>query len=141
MQQIMETLAMDILTNLAKQHTDYERGTTMSDLDNEFLQTSWHFDRTTGKDTAKICFVFDGIVAIDPDATAGEHDAAMRDAIKKCSSLVSDVAATFGSLAHVRSLRYLMWLTDKEITTGNDSARAAYSEARRKFTDVVMEAI
>lgn len=141
MQQIMETLAMDILTNLAKQHTDYERGTTMSDTDNEFLQTSWHFDRTTGKDVAKICFVFDGAVSVDPDATTAEHEAAMHDAVKKCSRLVSDVAATFGSAAHVRSLRYLMWLTDKEITVDSDATCAAYGNARRKFTDTVMEVI
>lgn len=135
---IMDTLAMDILTNLS---TDKERVTTMSDTDNEFLQVSWHFDRATDKDVAKVCFVFDGAASISPDATAGEHDAAMHDAIKRCSSLVSDVAATFGSAAHVRSLRYLMWLTDKEITTGSDSARAAYSNARCKFTDTVMEVI
>lgn len=142
---IMETLAMDILLELQKNHRINngcdEESNKMSDTDNEFLQTSWHFDRATGKDVAKVCFVFDGAVSIDPDDTAEMHDAAMRDAVKKCSGMVSDVAATFGSLAHVRSLRYLMWLTDKEIRVGSDSARAAYSEARRKFTDTVMEAI
>ena len=138
MQQIMETLAMDILTNF---NADKERVSTMSDMDNEFLQTSWHFDRATGKDVAKVCFVFDGAASISPDATAGEHDAVMRDAAQKCSRLVSDVAATFGSAAHVRSLRYLMWLTDKEITVDSDAARAAYGNARRKFTDTVMEVI
>lgn len=141
MQQIMDTLAMDILTNLTKQHTDYERGTTMSDTDNDFLQTSWHFDRATGKDVAKVCFVFDGIASVSPDATTEEHERVMRDATQKCSRLVSDVAATFGSLAHTRSLRYMAWLIDKEINCRNDSMREAYKESRIKFHDVVCEAI
>ena len=138
MQQIMDTLAMDILTNL---NTDNKRVTSMIDTDNEFLQVSWHFDRATGKDVAKVCFVFDGAATIDPNATVYDHNVVMDKAVKACSKLVSDVAATFGSAAHVRSLRYLMWLTDKEITTDNDSAREAYSAARRKFNDVVMEVI
>ena len=113
----------------------------MSDTDSEFLQTSWHYDKESGKDVAKVCFVFDGAVSIDSNATPEEHDTAMHDAVNKCSDLVSDVAATFGSLAHTRALRYLMWLADKEITVCNDSARVAYKEARKKFTNTVMEAM
>lgn len=109
--------------------------------DNKFLQISWHYDKESGKDVAKVCFVFDGAVSIDSDATPDEHDVAMHDAVKKCSGLVSDVAATFGSLAHTRALRYLMWLADKEITTCSDASRAAYKEARNKFTNTVMEAM
>lgn len=145
MSMIMETLAMDILLELQKNHRVNndcdEESNKMNDTDNEFLQTSWHFDRATGKDVAKVCFVFDGAVSIDPDDTAEMHDAAMRDAVKKCSGMVSDVAATFGSLAHVRSLRYMMWLTDKEITASNDAMRAAYTDARCKYINTVMEAI
>ena len=111
----------------------------MSDNGNEFIQVSWRYDKNSGKDVAKVCFVFDGAVSIDSNATPEKHDSAMRDAVKKCSDLVSDVAATFGSLAHTRALRYLMWLADKEITVDNDSARWAYREARNKFTNTVME--
>ena len=134
MQQTICTLAMDKLANLQG-----AKDTTMSD--NEFLQTSWHYDKESGKDVAKVCFVFDGAVSIDSNATPDEHDAAMHDAVKKCSDLVSDIAATFGSLAHTRALRYLMWIADKEITVNDDSARVAYKEARNKFTNTVMEAM
>lgn len=142
---IMEALAMDILHELNKRHTidstnDNSEESKQMD-DNEFLQVSWHYDKASGKDIAKVCFVFDGAVSIDSGATPEEHDTAMHDAVKKCSDLVSDVAATFGSLAHVRSLRYLVWLADKEITVCNDSARVAYKEARNKFTNTVMEAL
>ena len=113
----------------------------MSDTDSDFLQTSWRYDKETKMDVAKVCFVFDGAVSIDSNATPDEHDAAMHDAVKECSDLVSDVAATFGSLAHTRALRYLMWLADKEITVNDDSARVAYKEARNKFTNTVMEAM
>ena len=136
---IMDTLAIDILINL--QCANDDGSTPMNNTDNEFLQTSWHYDKESGKDVAKVCFVFDGAVSIDSNANPDEHDAAMHDAVKKCSDLVSDVAATFGYLAHTRALRYLMWLADKEITVNNDSVRAAYKDARNKFTNTVMEAM
>lgn len=131
---IMDTLAMGILTNMQG-----AKDTAMSD--NEFLQTSWHYDKESKMDVAKVVFIFDGIATISPDASPDEHKERMSKAVNAARDQVSDVAATFGSLAHTRALRYLMWLADKEITTCNESARVAYKEARNKFTNTVMEVL
>lgn len=109
--------------------------------DNDFLQTSWHYDKEQNRDVAKVVFIFDGIATIDSSASIDEHKERMGKAVNAARDQVSDVAATFGSLAHTRALRYLMWLADKEITVCNDSARVAYKEARKKFTNTVMEAM
>lgn len=113
----------------------------MSESDSEFLQTSWYYDKNKKRDVAKVVFIFDGIATIDSSASIDEHKELMKKAVNAARDQVSDVAATFGSLAHTRALRYLMWITDKEITTCNDSARVAYKEARNKFTNTVMEAM
>ena len=134
MRQIMDTIAIDIMTDIQG-----AKDTTMSD--NDFLQTSWHYDKETKMDVAKVMFIFDGIATIDPSASIDEHNERMTKAVNAARDQVGNVAATFGSLAHKRALHYLIWLADKEITVCNDSARVAYKEARTKFTNTVMEAM
>lgn len=81
---------------------------------NEFLQTSWHYDKESNEDVAKVCFVFDNAVSISPYASAEEHEKAMGEAVDACSHLVSDVAASFGRQAHVASLRFMRFLLSCE---------------------------
>lgn len=48
---------MDTLTNLQG-----EKDNAMTD--NDFLQTSWRYDKETKMDVAKVVFIFDGIATI-----------------------------------------------------------------------------
>lgn len=137
MQQIMETLAMDILTNLAKRHADYERSTTMSDTDNEFLQTSWHFDRTTGKDVAKVVFIFDGIASVSPDATTDEHERIMREAVNAARDQVGNVAALFGNDSRAAALRFMRWLISCELGAERKDEKLAYTMVRQEFGNIM----
>lgn len=105
--------------------------------DNEFLQTSWHYDKATGKDVAKVCFIFDGIASVSPNVTVDEHDAVMAHAVKECSGMVSNTAASFGRAAHVAALRFMRWLIAQELGAESEGEERAYTRAREEFVDVM----
>ena len=104
---------------------------------NEFLQTSWHYDRGTGKDVGKVCFVFDNAAEVDPEASAEDHETAMANAVDACSNLVSDVAASFGRQAHLASLRFMRYLIAQELSADNDHDEVIYRRIRNEFTNVM----
>lgn len=104
---------------------------------NEFLQTSWHYDKESNEDVAKVCFVFDNAVSISPYASAEEHEKAMGEAVDACSHLVSDVAASFGRQAHVASLRFMRFLLSCELGAENDHDEVLYRKIRNEFVDVM----
>ena len=67
----------------------------MSDTDSDFLQTSWHYDKETKMDVAKVVFIFDGIATIDPSASIDEHKDRMTKAVNAARDQVGNVAALF----------------------------------------------
>lgn len=105
--------------------------------DSEFLQTAWHYDRGTNKDVAKVCFVFDDAVEIDPEASAEDHEKAMGEAVEACSMLVSDVSASFGRQAHLASLRFMRWLLSQELGAENDHDEVIWRKVRNEFVDIM----
>lgn len=105
--------------------------------DSEFLQTAWHYNRGAGKDVAKVCFIFDNAAEIDPEASAEDHETAMKNAVDACSLMVSDVAASFGRQAHLASLRFMRYLIAQELDAENDHDEVLYRRIRNKFADVM----
>lgn len=132
MQQIMDTLAMDILTNLQG-----AKDTAMSDTDNEFLQTSWHFDRATGKDVAKVVFIFDDIATIDPSASPDEHKERMGKAVNAARDQVGNVAALFGNDSRAAALRFMRWLISCELGAEQKAEKLAYTRVRQEFGNIM----
>lgn len=110
MQQIMETLAMDILTNLQG-----AKDTAMSDNDSEFLQTSWHYDMEQRRDVAKVVFIFDGIATIEPSASPDEHKERMAKAVNAARDQVGNAAALFGRNSRAAALRFMRWIIAGEL--------------------------
>lgn len=104
---------------------------------NEFLQTSWHYDRGSGKDVAKVCFVFDNAAEIDPEASAEDHEKAMGEAVEACSLLVSDVAASFGRQAHLASLRFMRFLLAQELGAENSHDETLFRRIRTEFVNIM----
>jgi hypothetical protein len=129
---IMDTLAMDILTNLQG-----AKDTAMSDTDNEFLQTSWHFDRATGNDVAKVVFIFDGIATISPDASPDEHKERMGKAVNAARDQVGNAAALFGRNPRAAALRFMRWLIAGELGAETNDERNTYAKVRREFYDIM----
>lgn len=135
MQQIMDTLAMDILTNL--QGANDEGSTSMSDTDNEFLQTSWHYDKEQRRDVAKVVFIFDGIATIDPSASPDEHKERMGKAVNAARDQVGNVAALFGNDSRAAALRFMRWLISCELGAERKDEKLAYTRIRQEFGNIM----
>lgn len=133
MQQIMETLAMDILTNL--QGAKDKGSTPMSD--NEFLQTSWHYDKEQRRDVAKVVFIFDGIATIEPSASTDEHKERMDKAVKAARDQVSNAAALFGNDSRAAALRFMRWLISCELGAERKDEKLAYTRVRQEFGNIM----
>lgn len=103
----------------------------------EFLQTSWHYDKESNRDVAKVCFVFDDATNIDPYASADDHEKAMANAVDACSNLVSDVAASFGRQAHLAALRFMRWLIAQELGAENNHDEVLFRKVRNEFVDIM----
>lgn len=135
MQHIMDTLAMDILTNL--QGANDEGSTSMSDTDNEFLQTSWHYDKEQRRDVAKVVFIFDGIATIDPSASPDEHKERMGKAVNAARDQVGNVAALFGNDSRAAALRFMRWLISCELGAERKDEKLAYTRVRQEFGNIM----
>lgn len=133
MQQIMETLAMDILTNL--QGAKDKGSTPMSD--NEFLQTSWHYDKEQRRDVAKVVFIFDGIATIEPSASTDEHKERMDKAVKAARDQVGNAAALFGNDSRAAALRFMRWLISCELGAERKDEKLAYTRVRQEFGNIM----
>lgn len=123
---------MDILTNLQG-----AKDTAMSDTDNEFLQTSWHFDRATGNDVAKVVFIFDGIATIEPSASPDEHKERMDKAVKAARDQVGNAAALFGNDSRAAALRFMRWLISCELGAERKDEKLAYTRVRQEFGNIM----
>ena len=123
---IMDTLAMDILTNMQG-----AKDTAMSD--NDFLQTSWHYDKETKRDVAKVVFIFDGIATISPQASIDEHKERMGKAVNAARDQVGNAAALFGNDSRAAALRFMRWLIAGELGAETKDERNTYAKVRREF--------
>ena len=127
---IMDTLAMDILTNL-----QCEKDNAMSD--NDFLQTSWHYDKETKMDVAKVVFIFDGIATIKPSASKEEHKERMAKAVNAARDQVGNAAALFGKDSRAAALRFMRWLIACELGAETNDERKTYANVRREFYGIM----
>ena len=109
----------------------------MSDTDNEFLQTSWHYDKESGKDVAKVVFIFDGIATIDPSASIDEHKERMTKAVNAARGQVGNVAALFGNDSRADALRFMRWLISCELGAESKDEKLAYTRVRQEFCDIM----
>ena len=132
---IMDTIAIDILINLQGANDDWS--TPMSDNDNEFLQTSWHYDKETKRDVAKVVFIFDGIATISPDASPDEHKERMGKAFNAARDQVCNVAALFGNDSREASLRFMRWLISCELGAERKDEKLAYTRVRQEFGNIM----
>ena len=132
---IMDTIAMDILINL--QCANDDGSTPMSDNDNEFLQTSWHYDKETKRDVAKVVFIFDGIATISPDASQDEHKDRMCKAVNAARDQVCNAAALFGNDSREASLRFMRWLISCELGAERKDEKLAYTRVRQEFGNIM----
>lgn len=130
MQEIMETLAMDILTNL-------QGAKDIAMSDNDFLQTSWHYDKETKMDVAKVVFIFDGIATISPQASIDEHKERMGKAVNAARDQVGNAAALFGNDSRAAALRFMRWIISGELCAENKDERNTYAKVRREFYDIM----
>ena len=130
MQQIMDTLAIDILTNLQG-----AKDTTMSD--NEFLQTSWYYDKNKKCDVAKVVFIFDGIATIEPSASKDEHKERMGKAVNAARDQVGNAAALFGNDSREAALRFMKWLISCELEAERKDEKLAYARVRQEFENIM----
>ena len=132
MQQIMETLAMDILTNLQG-----AKDKVMSDNDSEFLQTSWYYDKNKKRDVAKVVFIFDGIATIDSSASIDEHKERMGKAVNAARDQVCNAAALFGNDSRAAALRFMRWLISCELGAERKDEKLAYTRVRQEFGNIM----
>lgn len=109
----------------------------MSDTDNDFLQTSWHYDKDTKKDVAKVVFIFDGIATIDPSASPDEHKERMAKAVNAARDQVGNAAALFGRNSRAAALRFMRWLIACELGAETNDERNTYAKVRREFYDIM----
>ena len=110
---------------------------TMSDTDSDFLQTSWHYDKDTKMDVAKVVFIFDGIATISPQASIDEHKERMAKAVNAARDQVSNVAALFGNDSRAAALRFMRWLIASELEAETNEERKTYTNVRREFYDIM----
>ena len=111
------------------------KDTTMSD--NEFLQTSWHYDKETKMDVAKVVFIFDGIATISPQASIDEHKECMTKAVNAARDQVSNVAALFGNDSREAALRFMKWLISCELEAERKDEKLAYARVRQEFENIM----
>lgn len=123
---------MDILTNLQG-----AKDTAMSDTDNEFLQTSWHYDKEQRRDVAKVVFIFDGIATIEPSASPDEHKERMAKAVNAARNQVGNVAALFGNDSRAAALRFMRWLISCELGAERKDEKLAYTRVRQEFGNIM----
>ena len=113
------------------------KDTAMSDTDSDFLQTSWHYDKDTKMDVAKVVFIFDGIATISPQASIDEHKERMAKAVNAARDQVSNVAALFGNDSRAAALRFMRWLIASELEAETNEERKTYTNVRREFYDIM----
>lgn len=109
----------------------------MSDTDNEFLQTSWHYDKETKRDVAKVVFIFDGIATIDSSASIDEHKERMGKAVNAARDQVCNAAALFGNDSREAALRFMRWLISCELGAESKDERLAYTRVRQEFGHIM----
>ena len=109
----------------------------MSDTDNEFLQTSWHYDKETKMDVAKVVFIFDGIATIYPSASKDEHKERMTKAVNAARDQVGNAAALFGNDSREAALRFMRWLIACELDAETKDERNTYTKVRREFYGIM----
>lgn len=126
---------MDILTNL--QGANDDGSNPVSDNDSEFLQTSWHYDKETKMDVAKVVFIFDGIATISPDASPDEHKELMAKAVNAARYQVSNAAALFGNDSREAALRFMRWLISCELGAERKDEKLAYTRVRQEFGNIM----
>ena len=132
MQQIIYTLAMDKPANLQG-----AKDMTMSDTDSDFLQTSWHYDKESCKDVAKVVFIFDGIATIEPSASIEEHKERMAKAVNAARDQVGNAAALFGNDSRADALRFMRWLISCELGAERKDEKLAYTRVRQEFGNIM----
>ena len=132
---IMDTIAIDILINL--QCANDDGSTPMNNTDNEFLQTSWHYDKETKRDVAKVVFIFDGIATISPDASPDEHKERMGKAVNAARDQVCNAAALFGNDSREAALRFMRWLISCELGAERKDEKLAYTRVRQEFGNIM----
>lgn len=114
-----------------------EGDTVMGDSDNEFLQTSWHYDKEQKRDVAKVVFIFDGIATIDSSAGIDEHKERMEKAVNAARDQVGNAAALFGNDSREDALRFMRWLISCELGAECKDERLAYTRVRQEFGHVM----
>lgn len=132
MQQIIDTLAIDILTNMQG-----AKDTAMSDSDSDFLQTSWYYDKNKNCDVAKVVFIFDGISTIDSSASIDEHKERMGKAVNAARDQVGNAAALFGNDSRAAALRFMRWLISCELGAESKDEKMTYTRVRREFGHIM----
>ena len=113
------------------------KDTAMSDTDSDFLQTSWHYDKESGKDVAKVVFIFDGIATIEPSASIDEHKERMTKAVNAARDQVSNAAALFGNDSREAALRFMRWLISCELGAERKDEKLAYTRVRQEFGNIM----
>ena len=109
----------------------------MNDTDSDFLQTSWHYDKETKMDVAKVVFIFDGIATIDPSASIEEHKERMTNAVNAARDQVSNAAALFGNDSRAAALRFMNWLISCELGAERKDEKLAYTRVRQEFENIM----
>ena len=124
---------MLIMDTLANNEVD----TVMSDTDSDFLQTSWHYDKETKMDVAKVVFIFDGIATISPQASIDEHKERMNKAVNAARDQVGNAAALFGNDSRAAALRFMRWLISCELGAERKDEKLAYTRVRHEFGNIM----
>lgn len=127
------TDSMPIMDTLA----NYEGDAVMSDTGNEFLQTSWHYDKDTKRDVAKVVFIFDGIATISTEASPDEHKELMKKAVNAARDQVGNAAALFGNDSRAAALRFMRWLISCELGAERKDEKLAYTRVRQEFGHIM----
>lgn len=109
----------------------------MSDNDSDFLQTSWHYDKNTKMDVAKVVFIFDGIATISPQASIDEHKERMGKAVNAARDQVCNAAALFGNDSREAALSFMRCLIACELDAETNEERNAYTNVRREFYKIM----
>ena len=113
------------------------KDTKMSDTDSDFLQTSWHYDKETKMDVAKVVFIFDGIATISPQASIDEHKERMGKAVNAARDQVGNAAALFGNDSREAALRFMKWLISCELEAERKDEKLAYTRVRQEFGNIM----
>lgn len=114
-----------------------EGSTAMSNTDNDFLQTSWHYDKEQKRDVAKVVFIFDGIATIDPSASTDEHKERMGKAVNAARDQVGNAASLFGNDSREAALRFMRWLISCELDAERKDEKLAYTRVRQEFGHIM----